>query len=123
MSDDVVRLLIRVGVAYGSDVQKAMELLYEVAQENERVLEDPVPVVNFEEFGDSSLSLSLPAYVGTLSDRLPTLTEIHLAIDQKFHEGGIVIAFPQLDLHLQSSAPKPDLNLKEMIPIRLEIEY
>ena len=58
---DVTRVLITVGVAYGSDIERAMALLHEVAQENERVLEELVSVVTFEQFGDSSLNLNLRA--------------------------------------------------------------
>jgi potassium efflux system protein len=69
--------------------------------------------VHFEEFADSSLILTLRAYVGALSDRLQATTELHNAIDQKFRAAGIVIAFPQKDVHLYTgtstaSAPSPE---------------
>jgi potassium efflux system protein len=107
LSDAVTRVLITVGVAYGSDVDRAMALLREVARENQRVLEEPMPLVTFEQFGDSSLSLNLRAYVGALSERLPAITELHGAIDQKFRAAGIVIAFPQRDVHLRSGDANP----------------
>ena len=89
------------------DVERAMTLIHEVARENERVLEDPPPVVHFEQSADSSLNLSLRAYVASLSDRLPTITELHNAIDQRLRKGGIVIAFPQRDVHLFRADPAP----------------
>ena len=107
LSDAVTRVLVTVGVAYGSDVDRAMALLREVARENQRVLEEPMPLVTFEQFGDSSLSLNLRAYVGALSERLPAITELHGAIDQKFRAAGIVIAFPQRDVHLRSGDANP----------------
>jgi potassium efflux system protein len=79
-----------------------MALMREAAQENPRVLDDPEPVVHFEQFADSSLSLTLRAYTGALSDRLPATTELHKAIDRKFRAAGIVIAFPQRDVHFHS---------------------
>jgi potassium efflux system protein len=99
LSDAVTRVLVRVGVAYGSDVERALALLLEAAHENDAVLEDPEPSVNFEEFGDSSLNLSLRAFVSSLSVRLSTITALHAAIDRKYREAGIVIAFPQRDIH------------------------
>jgi potassium efflux system protein len=64
--------------------------------------------VHFEQFGDSSLNLTLRAYVGALTDRLQATTELHNAIDQKFREAGIVIAFPQRDVHLFTSGASGD---------------
>jgi potassium efflux system protein len=96
----VTRLFITIGIAYGSDVERAMGLIMEAARENDAVLDDPEPSVHFEQFGDSSLNISLRAYVATLSERLVTITALHKAIDNKFREAGIVIPFPQRDVHL-----------------------
>ena len=100
LTDSVTRLYITVGVAYGSDVERAMTLIMDAAIESEAVLQDPEPSVHFEEFADSSLNLSLRAFVGSLSERLVTITALHKAIDSKFREAGIVIAFPQRDVHV-----------------------
>jgi len=112
LSDPVTRLLIPVGIAYGSDVDTAMKLMREAAEENKRVLDDPEPMVLFEQFADSSLSLTLRAWVETFGDRLPALTELHTAINRKFNEADIVIAFPQQDVHVYSHGgpyePVPD---------------
>jgi potassium efflux system protein len=105
LSDEMTRLFISVGVAYGSDVDRAMALIMEVAEQNDRILADPEPRVHFEEFADSSLNLTLRAYVGAMSDRLLATTELHKAIDQKFRAAGIVIAFPQRDVHLYTGDP------------------
>ena len=105
LSDEVTRLFISVGVAYGSDVDRAMALIMEAAEQNERVLADPEPRVHFEEFADSSLILTLRAYVGALTDRLQATTELNKAINEKFSAAGIVIAFPQRDVHLYTATP------------------
>nr|ESQ16688.1 MAG: hypothetical protein N838_25670 [Thiohalocapsa sp. PB-PSB1] len=105
LSDQVTRIVIVVGAAYGSDVDKAHELMREAAVENEHVLDDPKPVVSFEGFGDNSLTLLLRAYIDDLDLRVPTITALHKAINQKFNEAGIVIAFPQRDLHLDTNGP------------------
>ncbi|MEW8506973.1 MAG: mechanosensitive ion channel domain-containing protein [Candidatus Thiodiazotropha sp.] len=105
LTDKVNRIIITVGVAYGSDVNKAMELMIEAAEENENVLQDPKPVATFEAFGDSSLTLLLRAYLGSMDNRLATITALHEGINNKFLQAGIEIPFPQRDLHLVSANP------------------
>jgi potassium efflux system protein len=105
LSDEVSRVMVVVGVAYGSDVDTVQALMYEAAQENELVVSDPAPFVSFEEFGDSALTFMLRAYIQDLQYRLSTISELHKAINQKFNEAGVVIAFPQRDLHLNASEP------------------
>jgi potassium efflux system protein len=102
LSDAVTRVFITVGVAYGSDVERAMALIREAAEENTHVVDEPEPRVHFEQFGDSSLNLTLRAYTSDVSNRLPVTTELHQAIDRKFRAAGIVIAFPQRDVHHHS---------------------
>jgi potassium efflux system protein len=105
LSDQVTRVVIVVGVAYGSDVDKALALMREAAEEHEHVLDDPPPVLSFEGFGDNSLTLILRAYLSSIDFRIPTITDLHKAVNRKFAEAGIVIAYPQRDLHLDTSGP------------------
>jgi potassium-dependent mechanosensitive channel len=105
LSDQMTRLLIPVGIAYGSDVEKAKSLLAEAATENERVLDDPGPLITFDRFGDNALALSLRCYVELIEYRLSTLTALHEAINKKFNDAGICIAFPQRDVHLDFNQP------------------
>jgi potassium efflux system protein len=100
-----MRLRIDVGIAYGSDVGKAMELIMQAAVENERILEDPRPVVTFEEFGDNSLGVSLRAFIASVETRLTTSTELRQVIYEKLNNAGITIAFPQRDVHLNTNTP------------------
>jgi len=100
LSSDINRRILTVGVAYGSDVARAMKLMTEVARAHPEVLDDPPPFASFEEFGDSSLTLRLRAYMGSMDRRLGITSELYQGIYQRFAEAGIVIAFPQLDLHL-----------------------
>ena len=102
LSDEMTRILIQVGIAYGSDVDKAMEILLELAREDERVLKEPEPGVVFDQFADSSLNLGLRVYVGTLADRMPVTTDMHRKIHRRFAEEGITIAFPQRDVHIHA---------------------
>ncbi len=112
LSDTLNRVHIAVGVAYGTDTVKAMKLLREAADEHPKVLKEPEPRVTFEEFGDNSLNLRIRAYLNNIDDRLPTITELNQAVNDKFNEAGIVIAFPQRDLHIDSSQPL-EIILKE----------
>ncbi len=105
LSDQVIRIIISVGVAYGSDTDKALALMKAAATEHADVLEDPAPLVTFEGFGDNSLSLTLRAYLGAIDKRIATTTDLHRAVDRKFRDAGIVIAFPQRDVHLDISEP------------------
>jgi potassium efflux system protein len=105
LSDQTTRIQVPVGVAYGSNVQKAMALLYEAAEEHEKVLDEPPPSVIFDCFGDNSLNLNLRCFVGAQDERMPTLTELHEAINQRFNDAGISISFPQRDVHLDTSQP------------------
>ncbi|MCB9881890.1 MAG: mechanosensitive ion channel [Planctomycetes bacterium] len=109
LSDTINRLVLSVGVAYGSDTQKALDLLMEAAREHPMVLEDPAPFATFEVFGDSTLNLNLRCYLPDLSGRMRTLTELNQAIDRKFRAAGLEIAFPQRDLHVRSIELPPHL--------------
>ena len=105
LSDQVMRLVLRVGIAYGSDVHRAKQILLEVAANNRRVLEDPKPRAWFWEFGDSSLNFEIRVFVKDIDDWVMTRDSMHFEIDAAFREAGIEIAFPQRDLHIRSGLP------------------
>ena len=112
LSDAVLRTSIPVGIAYGSDTDRAVEVLNQVARESRRVLRDPRHQVLFIGFGDSSLSFELRVFIRNVEQLFPTRHELHMSIDKAFREAGIEIAFPQRDLHLRSMpvdwCPPPD---------------
>lgn len=97
-----LRLVIKVGVAYGSNTRLVTDLLYRVASDNPRVLEEPAPVVVFNAFGDSSLNFELRLFVPDLTLYRCLRHELHLEIEDSFRRHGIEIAFPQCDLHIRS---------------------
>ncbi|MDH3714063.1 MAG: mechanosensitive ion channel [Gammaproteobacteria bacterium] len=105
LSDSITRIVIPVGIAYGSDVAHALELIDETAREHERVLDDPPPLVTFDSFGDNALTMILRCFVGSWEHRIPTGSELNLEINRKFEEAGIVIAYPQRDIHLDTAQP------------------
>lgn len=105
LADAVTRLVIPVGVAYGTDTQKVVQILTDVAVSNDRVLADPTPAILFINFGASSLDFEMRVFSKSIVDRVLLTHELHMAITQAFEQSGIQIAFPQLDVHLD---PKPE---------------
>lgn len=101
-SDQVSRVVIPVGIAYGSNVRQAIGILLDIAADHPRILIEPAPIATFDGFGDSTLNLVLRCFMPDLEGRLRVISDINLAIDDAFAEAGIEIAFPQQDLHLRT---------------------
>ncbi len=93
------RVIIRLGVACGSDTDKARQILLDVAADHPFVLDEPMPIATFEQFGDSSLDLVLYAYLPDLDNRTNTISELHTEINKRFTAAGIDIPNPQFDVH------------------------
>lgn len=105
LTDQINRIVLNVGIEYGSNTDLALALLADVAAANPRVLKDPPPVVSFEGFGDNSLTVVLRCYLEAIEHRLSVTSELHRAIEKAFAANGIVIAFPQRDIHLTAREP------------------
>jgi len=103
LSDSVLRLIMPVGIAYGSNTQLAREVLTRIVREHPNVLADPAPRILFMGFGESSLDFEARVYIGSIDHYLCTLDDINNAIDQEFRKAGIEIAFPQRDIHIRSN--------------------
>lgn len=112
LSNPMARLRIPVGVAYGTDLQKALGLLERAASTNRRVLKDPAPMALFKGFGESALDLELHAWVGDIKERLLAQSEICREVEKLFRESGVEIPFPQRTLHLKSIPPGPEWGAK-----------
>ena len=102
-----IRLDIDVGVSYGSDLEKVLKCLREVAAESEEVLPKPRPDVLHLGFGDSSWNMRLRVWIANPKRHPLTRSGINCAIVRKFRENGIEIPFPQRDLHVRSPLPLP----------------
>jgi potassium efflux system protein len=107
LTDPVTRVVIPIGVAYGTDVEKVESLLYQIASDNPLVLEDPSPYVVFLAFGASSLDFELRVHITAIEHRLSTIHLINKNIDKLFRENNIEIAFPQMDIHVRDWPNKP----------------
>jgi len=107
LNDANVRLVVKVGVAYGSPTREVERLLLQALSENPRVHPNPPPVVLFADFGDNALAFEAHfwAAIRKLMDRLTVESELRFRIDELFREAGITIAFPQRDVHLDTLSP------------------
>lgn len=107
VSDDLVRVEVDVGVAYGSDTKKVKALIEQALDEEPKVLKRPAWDVLFLEFGDNSLAFR--AYFWTrvegFLDKIRTASAVRFRIDSLFNDAGIVISFPQRDVHLDTVTP------------------
>ena len=115
LSDSYNRVIVDVGVAYGTDVTKACELFREICERHTNVTTDPAPVITMEGFGDSALLIKIRCFLTSLDVRLQTIHELHQQIYDRCGEEGIEIAFPQLDVHLKSSPPA-ETTIREAEP-------
>ena len=101
----MIRLDILIGIDYRSDVKLAMKLVNEVATGHSGVLADPAPVVLFDNFGGNALNIKLHVYLPSIENRLRIRSELHTLLKSKLDESGIEIAFPQRDVHFDTSGP------------------
>ena len=106
LSDRVIRCEIKVGVAYGSPVKKVQTRLLQAAKEHSRVLtynKAQRPLAFFSDFGTNTLDFTLVFWIAVERplDIKQTASDIRFRLDELFQEEGIVIAFPQRDLHVK----------------------
>jgi small-conductance mechanosensitive channel len=94
-------------VIYGSPTRLVEELILRVIGQNSQVLKEPAPVVIFEEFGDNSLDFDSYFWVTARSpmEVRKVQSQVRFAIDDLFRQHGLVIAFPQRDVHLDTARP------------------
>jgi len=103
LSDPITRIVIPVGISYGSDVGRAHEVMEDTLRSLPLVLDEPPPKAYFMGFGESSLDFKLYIYSRQLADRFPIMHGVHEAILAALREHDIEIPFPQRDLHLRST--------------------
>ena len=120
LTSSMTRLVISVGVAYGSDLELVKRLLLQAAEENEAVLKDPAPAAYFLTFGASTLDHELRVYVGQLSDRIRTIDALNRRIDELFMANNIEIAFNQLDIFIKNQATTEEVKwgTEPLVPVK-----
>jgi len=109
--DPRVRFRVPVGVAYGSDLEKARTALLEVARENSQVLDEPSPTVFLEAFGGSSINLELVVWSKEMSYRPSRFrSDLNFAIARKLREAGVEIPSPQRDISFREGFVRVELT-------------
>jgi small-conductance mechanosensitive channel len=101
------RIRIKVGVAYGSDVDEVVELLERVASNHDTVCRDPTPRVRMRGFGDSSLDFELLCWVDEPVERGKVSHELYMKVYKEFNRAGIEIPFPQRDVWMRRADSVP----------------
>lgn len=100
LSNTTTRLVLNVGVGYGSDTGRVRRLLEEIVAAHPEVLAEPAPVVVLERLGESSLDFSIRCFLGAPDRRLGVTHDLLAGIHRRLREEGIQIPFPQRDLHV-----------------------
>ena len=99
LSDSCIRMTLDVGIAYGSDVNKAIAILEDIVTSHVLVVDDPEPDVIFNKFDNSALNLTVRYFFTDVQQRGFLLSDLHVKINEAFNKAGITIAFPQIDVH------------------------
>ncbi|MEZ5542856.1 MAG: mechanosensitive ion channel [Pseudomonadota bacterium] len=109
LNDPWGRIIVAVGVAYGSDVRQVIDILLAIANEHPGILKDqpgvPPPRAYFVEFGDSALLFELRCFIRQIERKFEIKSDLNIAIDAAFRKAGINIPFPQRDVHLYPAVP------------------
>lgn len=105
LSDAITRVVIPVGIAYGSNVDWAHKVILETVQNTPLVLAEPEPCVLFMGFGDFSLDFSVRVFVSELAHRLQVIHDLHIRLERALRENNIEIPLPQREIHIRSVTP------------------
>ncbi|MGH7866827.1 MAG: mechanosensitive ion channel family protein, partial [Candidatus Dormibacteraceae bacterium] len=112
-SDTINRLTVRIGVAYGSDVDRVTQLLMQIANETPPVLKEPAPSVIFAQHGDSSLDFDLRVFVPDPEKIFTARDHLNKAINRVLTLNNIEIPFPQRDVHVR---PAVEAEISKALP-------
>ncbi|MAX78844.1 MAG: mechanosensitive ion channel protein MscS [Crocinitomicaceae bacterium] len=88
-----------VGIAYGDNVDQAKEVMFNILNNDTRVLKDPAPFIAVSALADSSVNFTVRVWVNA-SDYWPLFFEFNEQVYKRFNEEGINIPFPQMDVHV-----------------------
>ena len=102
------RIRIPVGVAYETPPRKVVEVLERVARDNEMILDSPAPRVRMRGFGQSSKDFELLGWIRFPEQRGLAKHRLLIEVDDALREAGIVIPFPQTDVHIKGEAGPPE---------------
>lgn len=107
-SNRAVRFSVSVGVAYGSDTSRVARLLAETVDRHSLVEKHPKPQILFQDFGESALTFEVRFWVDVVhASPAQVASDLRHMVSVAFAQNGIVIAFPQRDVHLDATRPVP----------------
>lgn len=113
-SDTNVRIKADIGIAYSTDVEKAIELCVEAASSITRVLDAPAPRCLLIGFGDSAIDLQIRFWINDANEGVANVrSQVLLAIWKAFRKNNIEIPFPQRELHIKQASETPSIILEE----------
>lgn len=126
LTNQTSRMTISVGIAYGSDTERARDVIMNSVKSVKSILKTPEPQVLFVGFGDSALNFEVRVFLPNFVVRPSVAHELHTQINKALEAAGISIPFPQHDIHIiegQSEAkakikPAPKAQSKKSAPKR-----
>ncbi len=93
------RVDLEFGIGYGDDIDKAKEILWNIINNDERILKDPEPLIAVKELANSSVNIAVRVWVKS-ENYWPYFWDIHERVKKEFDKNGVSIPFPQTDVHL-----------------------
>lgn len=109
LSDKDFRILIPVGVAYGTDPHLVKDVLLKIADSFEDILKEPEPQALFVSFGESAMNFELLAWIHDVTTRRDLVSEINFKIESEFRKAKIDIPFPQREIHIKNGFAKNEV--------------
>lgn len=108
-----IRVRINIGIAYDANIEKAKELILEVATSVDWISKEPLPVVVVKNFGESSVDLQLRVWIKDARKRMHTISYITDKIKEAFDKNGIEIPYPKRDITITNKLPPEKVNGKQ----------
>lgn len=106
LENSIVRVSVDFGVAYGSDVRKVENTCMDILLNTEGIRQDPMPLVLFDNFSESTLDFKMIFWADILNENLGIMkSNVRFSLNDKFRELGIEMAYPQRDVNLRLSRP------------------
>lgn len=99
------RFEIKLGVAYGTDLQKAKQLIQDILENHQEVLKVPEPMIWVVNFGDCAIDFSVKYWVSNFGIGSDVMSDVLISIDEKFRENNIEIPFPQREIKIKGELP------------------
>jgi potassium efflux system protein len=102
LSDATTRIVLPIGIAFGSDVELAHALILKIVKTTPLILEEPEAFVVFVGFGESTLNFSIRAFVSDPINRWRVIHDLNMRLEKVLRENKIEIPYPQRDVHVRT---------------------